>query len=308
MEKPDWRYSGHPIIDEFLWGVEDGFLDPFAQVAESSLFNRHLDNFKSNLRSAISVGSIPFIIAKSAVVKQRLTQLFIAQKILHDDGHPEDEVRQKAVENFHIEIDQLDGNRVMAEHTLDFLTSLNETDALKAANDDLMRQVLVLVWSAFEVLCSDVAVLLLNEHPILVAKIDKSKRFQDNISFETMKIYDFNVSDKMGEVVFMNRNIDSIPSIREFYDTVLCDEMLSRSLGDKALWRLFQSRNLIVHNRGIVDRKYVDKTGATNVIGSLLHVTRLDVNNYLAAVRDAGLNVLRACAAYHTDLPRECNT
>jgi hypothetical protein len=65
-------------------------------------------------------------------------------------------------------------------------------------------------------------------------------------------------------------------------------------MGDGALWKLWQRRNLIAHRRGMVDQAYVSRTDDTLPIGQRIHLTGRYVEESAILVRDAGIELIAA--------------
>jgi hypothetical protein len=117
------------------------------------------------------------------------------------------------------------------------------------------------------------------------------------VAVDTLAEYDFDLSRRMGDVLIRLRAIDSIPVMRATFRVLWPDAIqLHDSLADNTLWILNQRRHLIVHRRGVIDRDYIDKTGADVALGGELVVSASDVEAHVSAVIRAGSEMLR-CAA-----------
>jgi hypothetical protein len=101
----------------------------------------------------------------------------------------------------------------------------------------------------------------------------------------------------MGDIIFEDRHLDSLPLIRDFLNTLFPEAAELRSrLGDNRLWILWQRRHLIVHRRGIVDISYIQKTGDKAAIDTRIALTGYDLDDSFALARDVATslaNVLR---------------
>jgi hypothetical protein len=82
-------------------------------------------------------------------------------------------------------------------------------------------------------------------------------------------------------------------------------EALRALLGSDDLWVLSQRRHLIVHNRGVVDRKYIEQTGATDEEGKPLRLRPRDIERAIGLVRDAGYALLLAAQETLTSSPED---
>ena len=62
---------------------------------------------------------------------------------------------------------------------------------------------------------------------------------------------------------------------------------LRTALTQRDLWTLFQRRHLIVHRRGIVDRRYLEATGEGREMGARLAITPQELTKHLGVVVEA---------------------
>lgn len=97
----------------------------------------------------------------------------------------------------------------------------------------------------------------------------------DKLTGETSRVNDFQMVDK-GSQLFEN-------ATGRGYEEWLSDEELSE------MKVLFQRRHLIEHNNGMVDQKYVDKSGDSSyAVGRRLVVKKNDALTLLAIIRKLG--------------------
>lgn len=97
----------------------------------------------------------------------------------------------------------------------------------------------------------------------------------DKLTGETSRVNDFQMVDK-GSQLFEN-------AIGKGYEEWLSDEEL------REMKVLFQRRHLIEHNNGMVDQKYVDKSGDSSyAVGQRLVVKKNDALTLLAIIRKLG--------------------
>ncbi len=162
---------------------------------------------------------------------------------------------------------------------------------------DICRQSLVSIWGAFEVLVSDLFVILLNTHPRKTAKLlsdERTKKYYQQKDIATALVeYEYNLSDKMGTVLLEQRKLDDVNTIRSVYDILLDhNPQITISLSDEKLWMLYQYRNLIVHRAAIIDSKFIANTGVKVSIGSDLIIKPDEVVSYLEFVTRIGEQIL----------------
>ncbi len=76
------------------------------------------------------------------------------------------------------------------------------------------------------------------------------------------------------------------------------DPDVEAALGGQDLWVLCQQRHLIVHRRGVLDARYLEKTGEARQIGQRLVVTPAEFESQIDGVVNAG-RVLLIAAGKH---------
>lgn len=265
--------------------------------------------FRDNLSSAIAVGSIPFAMARAAVVSRRFQAIHSAERIraLADVKAGEDltpELQRRAYERASKRMDQECAspngrNRSVKETMSELGGALTDSDFDTAASE-LLRQTLVMVWGAFEVFITDAVIGLVNERPELAMALLASEQTRRHfpsrgVPIDALAKYEFNVARSMGIVLSEERQFDSLPVIRDVLSIALPGKVeLRRRLADESLWTLWQRRHLIVHRRGIVDHAYVSKTPDTARIGSRLEVTSTQIDSSLSLVRDTAISFIDA--------------
>jgi hypothetical protein len=261
--------------------------------------------FKANLSSALQVGSVPFQLAHSGVIRQRFNQLMMAERIRSlktvKAGEPVGEQAAKAaVEDAKRAMrNELADSDVVKRHANDALEVLNQhlrDQDFGASAQELLRQVLVICWGAFEILVNDTMRVLLNERPNIIRAFTDNKTYRDLLStrvlLEALEAKSFNLSSAMGDLFCDVVKLDSLEKIREASRIALCQSSIDIILKDERLWRISQQRHLIVHRRGLVDARYIERTSDRAMIGEQLKVGAKYTESSLAVVRDAG------CAPY----------
>jgi hypothetical protein len=249
--------------------------------------------FLENLNGVILTLSIPFAYTYSQVHSLHWQRFLMAEHIrarsLPNEAERESSARTNAKSKFEEFLASQNGLK-LSDEVLGRLADLKEEpDALLAARE-LTRQGVVLIWSAFEVLARDFFVDLLNEHPTLadrlLAHTAGRKRFTvEKVDWQTLSGFGFNLSSSLGTLLAQRADLDDIQTIRDAFDALFpTAAKCNQSLGDSRLWHLFQTRNLIVHRRGVVDQLYIEKTGSKLPIGTHLWVTPTEIEDFFAAV------------------------
>jgi hypothetical protein len=167
-------------------------------------------------------------------------------------------------------------------------------NGLDAAAQELVLQGMVLLWSAFEVLCRDVFEALLNENPQLIQTLmdhpDTRKRFEaERLPLDTLINHDFNLSARLGTVLVSQQDFSDLRTIKAVYAVLFPTGVgLREAFANGKLWTLFQRRHLVVHRRGVIDRAYIDATGDAGVVGTRLVVRPRTLEDGLKFVVSAG--------------------
>jgi hypothetical protein len=186
-------------------------------------------------------------------------------------------------------------------------------EALKSAEmvdaaDELLRQGLVLTWGSFEVAARDTLKQYLNVRPAdvlpLVRQPETRKIIQlRGLDFDVLAQHGFDISRSMGDILVSQNDFSRLSAVRELSSVLFsADEALRKTLGSRKLWLLNQMRHLIVHQRGIVDKRFIDSTGNTAQLGDRLLTTPDELEEFLELVRDAGLQLLASAGRALADV------
>jgi hypothetical protein len=168
-------------------------------------------------------------------------------------------------------------------HILSQLAATGVTAMLSAASEMLASHVTA-TWTIFETLAGDLWEAAVNGHPANLAKLkgkknrirgamrssvqgvpipdDRGNGEGKSIPLSQVERYKYNISDKMGTILSEKFKFDRLDGIREAYSLAFCNaaDEVDAALTDRALDALSQTRNLIVHRAGLVDRRYYDQT------------------------------------------------
>ncbi len=274
--------------------------------------------FLENIQSALSVLTMPFNYSWSTVHNLHRQRLFLAERIRSggieaEEGEGEAQLEMRRTETaIRIAAERLrdfteseEGLEVLPGEICWHLLRSTENPELLAAAQELTRQGVVLIWSAFEVLARDLFTAILNQRPgainLLINSAARRRFLATKFELETLAAYDFDLSKSLGTILSQYESLNDLPGIKDVYLALFPGHpTLVASLSDPSLWPLFQRRNLIVHRRGIVDGQYRDKTGDDKPIGERLLVVPREVDCYVDSVVAAGTEMLGA-----TVLPRE---
>lgn len=281
-----------------LRGLSSSLPEPLSDPASS---------FLVSLDASVSVLCLPTSLAMASAQEWRFRQIHIAERIRAQadpdsgpDSPEERTAREKARDRFTEEMASADTVNQIADHACIFLLGQHSQPLIAEAAASLLLQGVVLVWSAFEVLVRDVFEVVVNARPelgrALLESADGKRLFQVKaIDLDTLARYSFDLSKCMGSVLSEFRDLSDLAAIRGVTGCLFPKaDGLRALLGSNDFWILSQRRHLIVHNRGVVDRKYIDHTGAPDEEGKVLRLRPRDIERAIGLVRDAGYALLSA--------------
>jgi len=257
--------------------------------------------FLENLNGVIRTLSIPFTYTYSQVHSLHWQRFLIAERIrarsLPNENERESAARSNAKNKFEVFLAEENGLKV-ADEVFGRLAALKEETNSLAAARELTRQGVVLIWSAFEVLARDIFIDLLNQYPSLadrlLANAAGRKRFTvEKIDWQTLSSFGFNLSSNLGTLLAQRADLDDIQTIRDAFGALFPNAgKCNQSLANYRLWHLYQTRNLIVHRRGVVDQRYIENTGTTLPIDAHMWVTPAEIEDFFGAVVAAGVEIV----------------
>lgn len=261
--------------------------------------------FVSNLSGMLSTICMPVTIASASAQQWRYRQILMAERIrykgrLSGAGRTEKETNELAQKRFKDELSSKDGVDRITDATSEFLLHLHNDSLVKEAAAELLLQGIVLAWGAVEILARDVLEATVNAKPIIGKQLLDSpegrKIYQIKaIDLETLAKFDFNVSNNFGSIIVQFQDFSKLSVIRTTYESMYQNNNKLRDiLRSKDLWILNQRRHLIVHNRSVADRRYIDSTGDSISTGDKLKITPRDIEKYLSLVQAVGIEIINA--------------
>ncbi len=274
---------------------------PFRTVAET---------FVDRLGATVQTTSAPFLLANKAAHDKQYQRFSIAERIRAQlvDQEPEEgareleaprditarEIANSRMEDFSKSEEGIDS---LVADTAQFLLHLHRTPEIRSVAFEILLQGTVAAWSALEMFVRDELVLLLDSQPDLVAKLladTNAKRKFDlpKLSIDDLASRGFNLSMHMGRLLFEERDLSSLPTLKCACEALIDSPNLREKLADPSAWRLNQNRHLIVHRRGIVDEEYIRKTGAKLRVGDQLLVSPKEFEELLRHAAAIGVEFL----------------
>jgi hypothetical protein len=298
---PDQVFSRvDPLVDEL-----DPEHQPLGQI------------FRHNLNSVLSSVSIPFALASASAHDRHFQRIHSAEGIRAlpidsviglDTTEPdpeieearEREVYEKAMEQMAEFQQSEEGRNAIILDISNFLLRSLKSEDLELAANEIIRQGIILIWSAFEILFRDTFEQELNLDPskarLLVEDVSTRKRFEaDKFSLETLIQHRFDLSNKLGTILVGQQDFSNLPAIRAVYSVLFGSSAeLMRRLNQDDLWLLYQRRHLCVHRRGIVDQAYINNTNDDLPLGSPLVIIPQRFEEHFNVVLETGEALLQS--------------
>jgi hypothetical protein len=268
--------------------------------------------FRHSLASALSTVAMPFVLVSNGIEQSHFQRIHIAERIrarnISEDAlHPGEDLETVREHQAHTKahlrmrefVQSEEGRNALIRDTCEFLLA-SLKHGLESAAHELLQQGLVLLWSAFEVLCRDTFETLLNGDPAkvqaLISHPTTRKRFEaERLPLDTLVQHGFDLSARLGTVLVGQQDFSDLRIVKAVY-AVLCpgDDALNQAFAHRDLWALYQRRHLVVHRRGVIDQAYLVATGETHAIGMHLLVTPLAFEGALSVVVSAGTALARS--------------
>lgn len=291
-------------LPDFLGGAQKSGLSANVKTVVEVL--RH------NLTEAMDVASFPFTMGSELSNRELFQRLHMAARIrcMPDVGEEDDAVDEnKAIvmarSEFRrmTEVDLTDP--IVYNHPYSIMQNLiqmYENPAFKLQSDRLVRHSSVLSWNALEVFARDFLEAILNENATFATKFlgdaDAISRFDlKKLTLTDLEPYGFNLSNRLGTFILDGRDLSDIESIKIAYKPVIYDKPdLVACLKSSEVYHLCKKRHLLVHRRGIVDRKFLQQTRCSLSIGDVLIVCPADLEKDIKLVWSVCEEICRSLA------------
>lgn len=269
-------------LKQFYFSHPNDWLDSIlTRLDDCPVWAREIfETFTTNLEATANVASVPFLMAHASINNAQFQKIYISERIrsLAADNEQHDPLKI-AIERRQQQIETGETLNHDRDETLRFLKSSQENPEFARAASELLSEALVMIWGAFEAFISEYVRILLNETPHeainLLANDVTKKYFPSRIfSIDSLTTHNFNFTTSMGDVIFADRHLDSLPMIKDIISTLsVSSPRLISALNNDQLWILWQRRHLIVHKRGTVDQTYLRKTNEKLELGSRLKIS-----------------------------------
>jgi len=213
-------------------------------------FSNIANVFYDNILSAVTVAALPSLMTYTSVNNSEIQRLATAERIRQlKFVRPGDELGPRHHEDAErIAREKFDNEKLKPEIeqriddtvTSDLYALLAE-DMFERAAAELLRETLVMIWGTFENFLSETVRTLVNENPALVRSILTSEKCRVHFpnkapSFEVLAKNDYDLSNVMGDWLFNERKLDSLPVIRDLISAIYKSEVeLQQLFADKQL-------------------------------------------------------------------------
>jgi len=323
MGTDEWRAKAKALATE----ASDRFLvarDPAELLSSVSALKTSLSPnlaalaaaFEQNISAVAATVGIPVTLASGASQGSHWQRIHSAERIraLNLEAEPgedkaaldarrESHAREAASGRMREFASSPDGRDTMAADACRFLLEALNSSNLGDAAEELLRQGIVLTWSALEVLCRDLFEVILNANPkralAVIQEPAAKQRLQSKFTLEELATAGFDLSSSLGSLFTSQQDFSDIRTIKAVMLPALNAEPdVEAALGNKVLWMLCQQRHLIVHRRGAVDARYLEATGEKRKIGERLVIKPDDLEMQLEKVVNAGHALLVAAGKH----------
>ena len=133
---------------------------------------------------------------------------------------------------------------------------------------------------------------------LFIAKINKRPKcalqfLEKEMKVHVIKEYGFNLSKKMGNIIAKRINFQDIDEVFKIYKRAFkIDIFNDRIFLKNRVKKLFQDRHLLVHNNGIIDKKYalIVKCSRSK-IGKKITIAKKTLDNYEKSMLKVAANI-----------------
>ncbi len=191
-----------------------------------------------------------------------------------------------------------------------FLQMLENNDiALRETYEAILYSGTVWIWCSFEVLMRELWEYALNvcgRHlgGAVIKRLPSQDRLGDKIqskfiSLDLLTMYDYDLSKSLGTALLNKFDFTSCSGIWKAYSCAFPKSVdIKHALDNKNVGDLEATRNVIVHNAGIIDVAFCNRTGTSIAdVGKRLELSNRKVSEYGNVAIDAGLAVILAVSS-----------
>ncbi len=259
----------------------------------------------NNMQHVVTGLALPQVLLMESIRRSKQINYLIyaskASKIsLDTNNDDEKEVLMKIVSE-KLEKEQMK----ISNEAIKLLESFKEISLVENAIRIQALNSLVNIWTIFESCTKEIWKYLLNNYQsnFLSNILKESEKSNiDGISGKTISIellgkYDFNLNNKLGEILSDKFDFTSCSGIKKAFialDKKKKDNLIF--LDNPIAYKLEITRNLIVHNAGIIDNEYLKKTSIPNqTLGELIDLNIEQYNEFEECISLTIIEILDYC-------------
>ncbi len=158
---------------------------------------------------------------------------------------------------------------------------------------ELRYQTVVAIWSSLEVLIKDQLIQIINWKPELAKKLTTDeiakKRFElPKLTYEELEDRNFNFQNCMGDMLIKQRDASDLLTLKAAIGAIWGKNELYKRLDTPEIRLLNLQRHLIVHRRGVVDKKYLSQSSESLSEGEHIEALPSTLVKYYRATADVG--------------------
>lgn len=251
----------------------------------------------NSIHQVFTLLSSPLILMTLAMTKVKETHLSIESAVklgLFFNKPPKDpkDTAKHLVDFFQEQIDK--ANKNVYEEAIQEANSLYEkSNEIKDCFTNIGSNALINSWTLFESYSKDIWINCLNEYPRLLnqklinsSSVDnESDIFGKTIPIHLLSKYNFNISNHLGEILSQKYEFTRSDGIKKAYkDLLSVEESELHFLNDDNLNQLEIVRHILVHNSGIIDNKYLNRSKRSGeIVATKLTISIEEVNTMINA-------------------------
>jgi hypothetical protein len=196
-----------------------------------------------------------------------------------------------------------------------------EKAAIYKSYRSLLYSGIVFIWSSFEVFAKDLWETALNmagkrvkTHALQnIDKIEDTNKYSGikgkYISLDYLRQYNYNIKNKLGNILVNKFDFTSPYGIKEAYLYAFPKSTAIReAINSEGLVQLEARRSVIVHRAGIIDSPFCKKTGVDQKkIGTNLELSNEEVIDYGNITIDVALKMIKAITSILSSNTKETN-
>lgn len=186
---------------------------------------------------------------------------------------------------------------------IEFNKLIHAADDWKDAVKFLKQSTTTQAWIGFESAAKNIWVSALNARPLTLGQPtfnllpDDSK--ESEVSSKTIQVglaakFGFDLRTHLGTILSERYDFTSVGGIKKAYKTAFQSiDTLNKNLDNPVLFKLEQTRNLLVHRAGIIDDAYKNKTRCPQSCGEELAVSDAEFEEFIISSLDATIELFK---------------